>query len=121
MPSVIRQQYAPGAVFASQEGSGSVVHVLAGQNASQANTSTSGPISQTHQLAGANAAGSTTSTSGAITQTHVLAGANATQSNTTTTGGINNVVIPSQFVAHVPAGVFSASVPRLASIRLQYR
>lgn len=109
MPSVIRQQYAPGAVFASQEGSGSVV--LAGQNASQANTSTSGPISQTHQLAGANAEGTTTSTSGAITQTHVLAGANATQSNTTTTGGINNVVIPSQFVAHVPAGVFSARAP----------
>lgn len=91
MPSVIRQQYAPGAVFASQEGSGSVV--------------------QMHVLAGANAEGTTTSTSGAITQTHVLAGANASQTNTTTTGGINNVVIPSQFVAHVPAGVFSARAP----------
>lgn len=118
---------------ASTSGAVSQTHVLIGANCQQANTSTSGAVVQTGDLTGANCAQGNTTTTGAISQshvligapvaidhiatassivqTHILSGADCSQSNYSTTGSINQVVIPSQFVASVPAGIFSARAP----------
>ena len=85
--------------------------VLTGANCAQPNTANSGAIGQTHVLVGSPVAIDNIATSSAIVQQHILAGSNCKQENTTTSGGINQAVLPSQFVAIVHAGVFSASVP----------
>lgn len=85
--------------------------ILTGANCAQGNTTTTGSISQSHVLIGAPVAIDHIATASSIVQTHILSGADCSQSNYSTTGSINQVVIPSQFIASVPAGVFSASVP----------
>lgn len=95
--------------------SGAVIIVsvvtLTGANCAQGNTTTTGSISQSHVLIGAPVAIDHIATASSIVQTHILSGADCSQSNYSTTGSINQVVIPSQFVASVPAGVFSARAP----------
>ena len=85
--------------------------ILTGANCAQGNTTTTGAISQSHVLIGAPVAIDHIATASSIVQTHILSGADCSQSNYSTTGSINQVVIPSQFVASVPAGVFSARAP----------
>ena len=87
------------------------VVILTGANCAQGNTTTTGSTSQSHVLIGAPVAIDHIATASSIVQTHILSGADCSQSNYSTTGSINQVVIPSQFVASVPAGVFSARAP----------
>lgn len=85
--------------------------ILTGANCAQGNTTTTGSTSQSHVLIGAPVAIDHIATASSIVQTHILSGADCSQSNYSTTGSINQAVIPSQFVASVPAGVFSARAP----------
>jgi len=68
---------------------------LAGNNAEQTNTATSGAVTQTHILAGVSASQQATATSGAVVQTHKLSGRSSSQANSSTSGAIttNSVTV----------------------------
>lgn len=62
---------------------------LAGDNASQSNSSTTASISQIHTLSGDDSSQSNASSTGAISQTHVLSGASSDQANNSSIGAVS--------------------------------